>query len=206
MGRTFLVKKDFFGDFTLFNKTKMTIKPGLTVLVGCNGMGKSTLILAMKDKLREENIPFIEYNDRVDGGTNSMEAAMFRGDTDLFMRLAISSEGEKINNNIAHLVKKIAKFVRENRDKKELWMFFDAIDSGYSIDNIIDVKENLFKIILEDTKGQDVYIVCSANSYEMAAGENCFDVYNGKYVTFKNYDDYKSFIIKSREIKEKRYE
>ena len=40
---------------------------------------------------------------------------------------------------------------------------------------------------------------------EIANGENCFDVMNGKYVQFKDYDDFKKFIMRSREKKDKRY-
>ena len=54
----------------------------------------------------------------------------------------------------------------------------DAVDSGLSVDNIVDVKEQLFKTILEYNYGNEIYIVISANEYEMARGEQCFDVYN----------------------------
>lgn len=40
----------------------------------------------------------------------------------------------------------------------------------------------------------------------MANGEQCLDVYNGEYVTFKDYGEYKEFILKTRERKDKRYE
>ena len=53
--------------------------------------------------------------------------------------------------------------------------------------------------------GYELYIVVSANEYELVNGEECFDVMNGKYVRFKNYDDFKKFIMRSREKKDKRY-
>ena len=80
----------------------------------------------------------------------------------------------------------------------------DAVDSGLSVDNIIDLKEGLFKPIIESDKSNEIFIVISANEYEMANGEQCFDVYNGKYITFKNYEDYRSMIIQSRKWKENR--
>ena len=46
----------------------------------------------------------------------------------------------------------------------------------------------------------------SANAYEMCRGEKCFDTYLGKYVDIKSYDEYREFILKSRERKEKREE
>ena len=85
-----------------------------------------------------------------------------------------------------------------------MWIFFDAIDSGLSVDNVVDVKECLFKTIFDDNPNTDVYIIVSANEYELARDESCFDVYNGKYIKFKDYEDYRNFILKTRKIKDKR--
>lgn len=41
----------------------------------------------------------------------------------------------------------------------------------------------------------------SANEYEMANGENCFDVYNGKYVRFENYEEYRNMVLESKQWK-----
>ena len=38
----------------------------------------------------------------------------------------------------------------------------------------------------------------------MANGERCFDVYNGKYITFKDYEEYRNMILKSKKWKEER--
>ena len=74
------------------------------------------------------------------------------------------------------------------------------------MDNIVDIKEYLFKTILEHNDGNEIYIVISANEYEMAREEKCFDVYNGKYVTFNNYEEYRDFILQSKEWKNQRDE
>lgn len=60
-----------------------------------------------------------------------------------------------------------------------MWFFFDAIDSGLSVDNIVDVKEYMFKTIFRTAPNTDIYIVVTANEYEFARGEECFDVYRG---------------------------
>ena len=141
-----------------------------------------------------------------------------------------SSEGENINMNIGGLAKKLKEFMVTGRisdrftrigdafarysgekeyetpETKERWLLLDAIDSGFSIDNVIEAKD-FFKMVINDfaDHGYELYIVVSANEYELANGEDCFDVMNGKYVQFKNYDDFKKFIMKSREKKDKRY-
>ena len=61
--------------------------------------------------------------------------------------------------------------------------------------------------MLEDAKtfGVQLYIIVSANSYELASNENCFDIINGEYVAFNSYEDYKQFILDSRKLKDERY-
>ena len=95
--------------------------------------------------------------------------------------------------------------MKKPSESKERWILLDAADSGYSVDNVVDLKE-LLKIIIEDGRsmGVAVYIVVSANEYEMAAGEQCFDVNTGKYLTFKDYGDYRKYILESRKRKDKR--
>ena len=82
---------------------------------------------------------------------------------------------------------------------------FDAVDSGLSVDSIVEVKK-LFDMMLETNKDTDknIYIVIAANEYELARNSDCFDVNAGKYITFKDYEEYRAFILKSREHKEKR--
>ena len=91
-------------------------------------------------------------------------------------------------------------------ETKERWLLLDAIDSGYSIDNVVEVK-NVLKLIINNFKlnGYNLFIVTSANEYELANGEDCFDVNVGEYVKFKDYEDFKEFILKSREKKDIRY-
>ena len=96
--------------------------------------------------------------------------------------------------------------MEEQEESNERWILLDAIDSGLSIDNIVDVKEYLFKTILENNFGKEIYILVVANEYEMARGEDCFDVHNGKYVKFTDYEDYRNFVLKSKEWKDKRDE
>lgn len=142
-----------------------------------------------------------------------------------------SSEGENIVLNIEKLASSLRNFIQTGRNKSrtdaivemfrkangeekqeaekeianERWLLLDAVDSGLSVDNIVEIKEYLFKTILEDRGDCDVYIVVSANEYEIARNENCFDVYNGKYIKFKDYEEYRDFIIESRRLKNARY-
>ena len=50
---TFKIFKDYYGDGNLYKKDCIDIEEGLTILVGCNGSGKTTMINQMKDQLRK---------------------------------------------------------------------------------------------------------------------------------------------------------
>ena len=229
MSRNFKLQKYIHEEnLILWKKRTITINDGVTVLVGCNGIGKTSLLHCIKNQLKKENIPCILFDNLHDGGHNAMSEAAFNDDFGLVASFPCSSEGESIVINIGILASKLRKFIEtgDNSDKinklamafaeyrgdkkeekeesNERWILLDAIDSGLSIDNIVDIKEYLFKTIIENNFGKEIYILVVANEYEMARGENCFDVRNGKYIKFKDYDDYRNFVLKSKEWKEER--
>ena len=179
----------------------------MTVLVGCNGSGKSTLLRQIKDLCKKQDIPCYYFDNLTEGGSGARSKASFYGDFSFLAESLCSSEGENINLNMTNCANKIGKFVRNNKNAKKIFILLDAIDSGLSIDYVIELKKDLFKTILSDTlsKGIETYIVVSANEYEMARNEKCFLIPNMKYKTFENYDEYRNFIIDSRNKKNKRY-
>ena len=233
MIRKFELERDYYDEgFNLYKKKTITIKPGVTVLVGCNGIGKSTLLSQIKDSLKKDNVPCISFDNLKDGGGHAVSEASFYGNFGFMATAICSSEGENIVMNMGNLAARLGKFVKEGEDPKEKkhtklarsiaqingeeikeceipkerWILLDAVDSGLSVDNIVDIKEDLFKTILEYNYGNEIYIVISANEYEMARGEQCFDVYNGKYVTFKDYEEYRDLVLQSKEWKNHRSE
>lgn len=206
--------------FNTTKPSKITIEPGVTILVGCNGAGKTTLMHNIKDQLRKEKTSYMEFNNLIDGNHTAMDFATRRGDIAMTATMMTSSEGENILHSLTPIICQSAKFIKTGKSslaKNELfesniptnerWFFFDAIDSGCSIDNIIELKR-LFELMKETAKENDVdlYIIVSANSYEMAHDMNCFDIIAGKYISFTDYNDYKQFILNTRKKKDKRYE
>ena len=85
-----------------------------------------------------------------------------------------------------HLLDILAEKEYETPETKERWLLLDAIDSGFSIDNVIEAKD-FFKMVINDfaDHGYELYIVVSANEYELANGEDCFDVMNGNMYNSK---------------------
>lgn len=227
MSRTFKTWRDPYDEgFSTCRKKEIEIKSGVTVLVGCNGAGKSTLLHNIREELKKENIPVFVYDNEKGGGHNSIGESMFYGDIVLGATAMCSSEGENITINLGKIASKLRKFIQtgDNGDRfnrlgrllagedenevtsNERWILLDAMDSGYSIDNVIEMKD-FFQMVLDDAKmhGMEVYIVISSNEYELAHDSECFDVMEGKYIRFEGYEEYKKFILKSREKKDKRY-
>ena len=210
MSREFKLEKRYYGEnYDLYKKKTITINEGLTVLVGCNGSGKSTMLHQIEEQLKKENIPVMSFDNLKDGGSRAISSAGFFNDFDFMATALASSEGENIVLNIGKLASCLRAFIKrgeiagrkdsfmngilkamreENGEEikeipNERWLLLDAVDSGLSVDNIVEIKEGLFKTILEDAGDCKVYILISANEYELARKENCFDVYNGKYLT-----------------------
>lgn len=208
---------------------KVAFEEGLTVLVGCNGAGKSTLLRNIEDTCRNNEIPHYFYDNLKDGCGNAMQGALFHNDLGLLSALASSSEGESIKVNFGNLLGKTKKFLEtgsmdtlrgrlvnlgkalcgDDADNlavsNKRVLLFDALDSGLSVDSIVEIKDVL-ELVIKDSKKLNIelYIIIAANEYELARNSNCFDMNNGKYIRFKDYEEYRTFIIKNREKKERR--
>lgn len=231
--RSFRIDTKPYGTHKVYKKKDISIMSGVTVLVGCNGCGKTTLLQYIKQQLESENIPVISFNNLHDGGHNSLGEMLYKENFAMASNMMCSSEGECIILNIGNFAKRIKTFIStggkstgnkmddllkklkdeeetEHSASTEYWILFDAVDSGLSIDNVMDIKEYLFKSIIEhcDSLGYIVHIVVSANEYEMCVGQNCFNVQAGKYVDIDSYDDFKKVVLDTREYKyaqEKKY-
>ena len=192
-------------EWKLYKNGVFELKEGLTILVGCNGYGKSTTIKAFENIIKNAGYEILRFNNYHEGGSKSVGKALFDNDLSLAASIITGSEGEGVLSNIFKIARKLGNYVNSfNQDK--LFVFMDAIDS-LSINTIDELKRKLFDLALKDAKrlNKKLYIFISANDYEFANGEQCLDVYNNKYITFKDYEEYKKFILKTSEIKSKRY-
>lgn len=199
-----LVQK-YYDDSILFKKPSAEFEPGVTVLVGCNGYGKSTMLASIRDHCKENNIKFIEFDSMQDRSIDKSKAG-FYGDMTFLATSMTASEGENITLSLGKFAQRLGSFVRKNKDQKTLVILMDAVDSGYSIDNIEELKELLFKTVLDDCTGSgiELYLILTANSYELTRDFKCFDPVNCKYIKFKDYDNYREYILKTRKTKNKR--
>lgn len=207
MSRKFRIFKNTIKDITnieLYNTEIFKFDPGVTILVGCNGFGKSTLLKQIEYQLENEyKLPYIKYDNYKDN-LPLQEQAVLNQEYKVVASMIQSSEGENIVIRANIIARKIGKMFRDNPLANEYYILLDGVDSGLSIDNIIDLKKYLFDLVINDNKDKDVYIICSANSYEMTIGYLCMDILTGEYKYFTNYFDYKAFILKTKEIKNSR--
>jgi energy-coupling factor transporter ATP-binding protein EcfA2 len=231
-GKIPIVRDPYEPKEYIYTKKEFEFKPGVTVLVGCNGCGKTTLLHQIKDYLKSKKVPVVSFDNLHDGGSNARSEAAAMNDFTFLATASFSSEGENIVMNVGRLARTLRTFIQtgesQNRGDRlckafaravwgdqdepevpnERWILLDAIDSGLSVDNIVDIKELLFKTIIEDSEAQGIktFLIVSANEYEICRNEQCMDVHTGKYRTFSGYESYRKFVLKSREIKNKRYD
>lgn len=202
--RKFTISNTWYsGDDNIFKNNTLEVNTGITVLVGCNGIGKTTLLHQIKENLKDNDIPVCSYNFFEDDEKKMRQKYLVNGETRKLANFVTSSEGERITYIACDLFYKIGRMINENPNSKEYWVLIDAIDSGLSIDGIIEVKESI-GTVLEENKDKDVYFLISTNSYELARKEKCLMVENGKYTRFFSYEDYRNYILDSRNYKNKR--
>lgn len=227
------VKLSSSTTYKMYQKSRITIEPGVTVLVGCNGAGKSTLLSTIRSQLKKKEIPCLFFDHLTESDGRANDEALYSGDFSYLAQSLSSSEGENIVLSLNRLSEKIVFFIKngnmpktsynriaeafsntvfknEEKEKKQVspinerWILLDACDSGLSIDNVLDIKKHLFQPLLA-AENYDVYIIVAANEFEMVNGEKCISLPSCEKKKFRNYEKYKEEILNSRKMKEERY-
>lgn len=214
-GRIPLNSDPYEDDRRFAKKKEAVFRPGLTTLIGCNGIGKTTLLNRIREVLEKRGVPFAAFNnlgneggergalgmlERAVGGFDNGENAIGNAVT-----IWSSSEGEKIRTFFARFAAQAAKKASMHTGYGEMWFLFDALDSGLSVDIITDMKELvLSRIPSMVPENMTAYIIVSSNSYEMSEGTQCFSVERSKYVSVKTYAAFKKCIARSAAYKAER--
>ena len=211
------IERDPYEDERKFyTKRKATFLPGVTTLIGCNGIGKTTLLHNIKDELMVKGVPVFLFDNMSDDGGGHAGVNMLsriltsvdKKEDDSFELAALlytSSEGECIKNALIQFANQLLRNFKKYVGFGEYWILFDAIDSGLSLDTIEYLKQYLFKVLIKKLPSDSqVYIISSSNSYELSEGTQIFSVTQMKYVNVKTYNAYKKAILNSLEYKNKR--
>lgn len=196
--------RPFDDDMRLYLRKDVEFYPGLTTLVGCNGSGKTTLMQLIKEQLKKDKDALVlSYDDRTDGQSNLMSYFGAMGYTDRLVDMFVSSEGERISRGLGLFAQGLRQKIGK-ANPKQLWIFMDAVGSGLSIDGILDIKDFVNTVIM-DNLGIEVYFVISTNEYEFTIGSDSIDVTTFDHLHFKSYEEYRKFVLKTSKKKERRY-
>lgn len=186
-----------YDDYNLYKKHTFKFNEGITCLIGKNGSGKSTLLRMIQEILKPKNC-FYYANE--DSEREASGRFLFHGDMEYLCRNLGSSEGQNIRNNFYDVVGDIHSYIirMHDKNKKQAIILLDGLDSGISLDYVLEIKKDLIPLILKDCKDHNLecYILISANNYEFCNGENCVRVSDAKEFKFKNYDDFRKIYLR----------
>lgn len=184
--------------YNLHKKHTFEFNEGLTCLVGRNGTGKTTLLKELKDALKEMQIKYFYYSNET-SERGAMDKFLHYGDMERLARNFSSSEGQNIRNNFEDIIPAIGQYIAKCKkyNRKIAVILLDGLDSGISIDYITSIKKELFPLIIEDCKKDNIepYIIVSANNYEFCNGEDCIRVSDAKHFKFKDYSEFRRIYI-----------
>ena len=221
-----LDKDPYDDDRVLFKKTTLELEEGKTYcLVGCNGSGKSTVMNYIKRHLQKKEKAFEicgKFGDFQfllnEGKFSDYMFYVFNKNTEnvddeyghilLHAAVATSSTGEGILQRLGNdLVTLRQRILHPNSKNKHFWILFDDCDAGTSLDVMCEIKE-VISLIRQDCDDNHITltIILSANAYEIARDYECIDVYDFSKKEFKDYEDYKKFVLRSKKRKDKSYE
>lgn len=184
-------KNPYDQDHNLYTNDKLKLEKGSTILVGRNGVGKSTLLYEIEQFCKKNKIPVYKYDNYHEGGSNAISSYGFYHDFEAIAMTAFHSEGEQIYYNFGRVVEKIGKFVREHKEEPFV-ILLDALESGLDVEGIEQIKE-MFSMVEKDAK--EPYIVCTANNYGLVHKMRCMNARTFEYLpAFEKYEDFKEFI------------
>lgn len=197
MGRNTFSIQDVF--CTSKRKVLTLAKNDITVLVGKNGYGKSSLLQGIEQWAANNKIPHVFWSDKRYGRTEGMDILGFHEDFDWLSRMAFRSEGQTMLTSITRFFISGCSAATRNlkSGQNQIFLLIDQLDSGLDVHQIRYVKRVLRDTIIPDMRDRcklDVYVVMTANSYEMVYGEDCVDPNTRKHMTFNTLDEYAKYI------------
>ena len=192
--RPLQVKNDYL------NKTICTsISPGLTIIVGRNGYGKTTFLRSLEEQITEASTPCVSWNDNEYGRSVGKDRMLHADNMAGLASMMCRSEGETMLASFSEFfMVKAGAAVRHcaKHYKSEIFFLIDQIDSGLDIYQLDEIKDVINNTIIPDLESRHIagYFLMTANSFEVAEGEDCLDPVTGKHYRFDTLAEYRSYI------------
>ena len=191
-----------YDDEKIYLKSEHNFDEGITILVGKNGAGKSTILLFLQEQCHKEKTPLFFYDNYTDGGDKAKSKYSFYSDFSALATAMCSSEGQQIYMNFSYMMGSLGDFVRKNKGAEKVVIAFDAIDSGLDLANIAEIRDFLEEVVNDIRKsGTEAYILITANSYGFVKNSRCYDVAKNKEITFNSYEEYEKFILNRAKVR-----
>lgn len=198
-------------DTPLFTKKSFIFEPGINILTGCNGSGKSTVIHYLKEYL-DEFCDYI-YFDRMGETKGLKERCLKHGPNYLFEAIC-SSEGEQNLLAFSLILSTIKEYVNNSANcVKDKFIIIDSFDSGLSIDVVNEIMVLIEEVIIPEAKAvfeknnhpeNNIYIIMAANDFEATKNQRCIDVRTASIKRFEKYEEYRKYIFHTKNLKNKR--
>ena len=185
--------------------TDMKITERVNILIGGNGVGKSTLLSGIRNGTVDleftKPIAIHSYQNSLQSDRNN-HANPYSGKEILrSLTSRFISEGQGIVRSISREIDRISVVVKEQPDVNHI-LLWDEVDSGLSIENINLVGNLIAEVMIEHN---NIQLFVASNMYQWIAYSGVgVNMYTGKTERIKSYDEYAELIIrKAVELNEK---
>ncbi len=163
----------------LYENTDLKIEPGINILIGNNGAGKTYCLSQIKNKYKHALL--IDIVDETKKNTVEIQPDVDIG------RWFCASEGQRVYDNLERLSGTVGAYITACKKKNvNPIVLIDGADSGVSTDLIQIIRS--FLILVKDdcdTNKMEAYIICTANNYELVYDFNSIWITNLKRYKFK---------------------
>lgn len=176
---------------------ELEVKSRLNVLVGGNGVGKTTFLKGLKEgKFKVEcskDIEYISYTDSVDNYVNRHGEVRNLDECVSIMEANSMSEGQGILYSLLSFLQYIEERLEILGDSKSIVVLLDEVDSGLSVDAINVLLHEVIRLL---SRYEGVQFFISSNNYHFTYVINeVVNMYSGEYITINNYDEYFKIMV-----------